>query len=167
MFAINSESNMKNSKKSRSEQIGISQMYGLWFHPKSGKYYTFEMTLNGNSHAGSPDPETEGTRFHTDYWFADSDQTIGGNVSHPNSKGKTIDLAVWSNNPFIEECQFCGFAMQSVVDHAATQGSPHTMQMGNVSPVPFHIDRSGQFQAVFGGTSIDGNNGEFRSIYAT
>lgn len=162
MFAIQGGLNANASSKARGDQTSINKIVGLWFHPESGKYHTYEMTINGNRHAPSPDPDIDGTNWHQEYWFADSPQWEKGNVTHISNLGWTYYISAWANEPIIEKCNFCGFAVDNVVDHASTQRAPHTYQFGNLSPVPFHIDRTGNFKAVYGGFKSDG---DLRSIY--
>ena len=166
VFAINSNTNKNNSSKSRSEQIAINRVYGLWYRPENDKYYVYQMTPLGCFHAPSPYPDNEDFYYY-DYWHADSSQSEKGNVDHINKKNNKVRMSIWANEKVIHECHFCGFAMQFVVDHAATQTSPHTMQLGSLSPVPFHIDKSknGNFKAFYGGqTSSDDGGDGYRPI---
>lgn len=166
MFAVDEFANVNNSDKSRAEQVSINKMWGLWFHPASSKYHCYEMTINGNRHAPSTDLDIEGTHWYQDYWFADHGQDIYGNSTHiEKNNGRLFYISAWSNEKIIEECQFCGFVVDNVVDHAATKRSPHTYQMGQLSPIPFHIDRTGKFKAVYGGFSNSYMSDGLRSIY--
>lgn len=163
MFAIDDSMNANNSAKARGDQTAINGIHGLWFYPKVGKYLIFEMTINGNRHAPSPDPDIDGTNWYQAYWFKEAGQNSkGNNTPHPDDTGLTYNISAWSNEPILAECNFCGFVVDNIVDHAATQRAPHTYQFGNLSPIPFHIDRTGDFKAVYGGFKSDG---DLRSIY--
>ena len=142
------------SLDARSDQVSINGMYGLWYHPFTDKYHCYEMTVFGNRHAPSAFPalENEDPYYYQPYWFSDCSQSNKGNCkNHIEEKGTTYNISAWSNEKIIEECNFCGFVVDNVVDHAATKRVAHTYQMGQLSPIPFHIDRSGKFQAVYGG----------------
>ena len=166
IFAVDDFTDDNNSGNSRADQVSINKMWGLWFHPVSGKYHCYEMTINGNRHAPSTDPNIDGTYWYQNYWFADQGQDKKGNSPHISANsGNLFYISAWSNEKIIEECQFCGFVVDNVVDHAATQRRPHTYQMGQLSPIPFHIDRTGKFKAVYGGFSNPYIGDGLRSIY--
>ena len=162
MFAVNGATNYNTSHISRAEQVAIDRIYGLWYSPDRGKYLCIEMTINGNNHAPSAHPDIAGTKYHQEYWFVRSNQGHKGNITHFSEFGKW-QISAWVNEKIVEKSFFCGIAVSNVVNHAATQGSPHSYQMGHLSPIPFHIDRTGMFRAVYGGfTTADNNSG--RSI---
>lgn len=158
MFASNAATDYNNSGNTRSDQVAIDRMYGLWYYPDAAQYLCIEMTINGNNHAPSIDPALDGTNFFQPYWFARTSQTEKGNIDHFSEKGAVCHVSAWANDKIIEHSFFCGFAVSNIVDHAATSGHPHTYQMGKLSPIPFHIDRSGEFRAVYGGFATDFNN---------
>jgi len=166
-FAINDATNINNSKKSRSDQLAINRVYGLWYRPENDRYYVYQMTPLGSFHAPSPHPDNKDFYYY-DYWHADSSQSEKGNVSHMSKQDYKIKMSIWANEKVLHECQFCGFAMQFVVDHASAESAPHTMQIGSLSPIPFHIHKSSDFRAVYGGQT-SGDDGDIgnRPIYTS
>lgn len=161
----------------RGDQTGIDNIWGLWYHPESGKYYVFELEIWGNEHAPSIHKDLKDSVYYSPYWFGKRPQNETGGVTSGDKKmdhssiiGQYVPIMAWANEKILEKCCFCGFAVQNETEKKATTSRPHTNQWGQLSPIPFHIDRSGDFRAVYGGSSITTDavdGGDFRSIYMT
>ena len=159
LHAVNSKfKNGKTDFKARGDQTGINQVWGLWWDPFEGKYYVYEMLEWGNYHAPSEDPALKGKDiFFAPYFFARIPQSEKGGVDKKDkcqypASGLKTPVVCWSNEKRIEHCHFCGFCVQNETEKKVTSDSPHTNQIGKLSPIPFHIDRNTDgARAVFGG----------------
>ena len=144
----------------RGDQTAIDYIWGLWWDPWEGKYFCYEMTEWGCTHAPSMDPSLKGkSPFYSPYWFARRPQDEKGGVikdtnkvRHSTFKGDKVPIMCWSNERRLEHCHFCGFAVQNETEQKATTTKGHTNQWGKLSPIPFHIDRNTPgARVVFGG----------------
>ena len=151
----------------RGDQTAIDHIWGLWYHVPSAKYYCFEMTEWGNKHAPSDDPALNDAQdpFYHRYWFARRPQTETGGVikeeykiRHSLFNGAKIMIRCWCNEKIIEDCHFCGFAVQNETEKKAMSIRSHTNQWGYLTPVPFHIDRNTEgARVVLGGFASGGD----------
>ena len=155
-FADHKDANSKMLEANRG--CMLNRIVGLWYHPVSGKYHIYDMTINGNNHAPSenPDLKAEDSPFYSAAYLVQSPNTETGNQSNfryqneVNKTGVAHKISVWANEKILEECCFCGFAVNMCVSDDRNSVCIHSCIISNLSPVPFHIDRTGNFRAVYG-----------------